>query len=157
MKCPPEEEEDTAAAGAADLNEKEVSNMPGFDGTGPVGAGPMTGGGRGRCNPSYPGYSTGYGRGFGFGRRHGRGVRRGFGAGAYGGRGYGRGVGGVRPFFPVWDAGYAPPYGPFYGYAPGMSPDNEIRMLKDQAEAVKRNLEHLNRRIEELESESSES
>ncbi|MDY6843752.1 MAG: DUF5320 domain-containing protein [Thermodesulfobacteriota bacterium] len=25
--------------------------MPGFDGTGPRGMGPMTGGGRGRCNP----------------------------------------------------------------------------------------------------------
>jgi len=24
--------------------------MPGFDGTGPTGAGPMTGGGRGRCS-----------------------------------------------------------------------------------------------------------
>ena len=27
--------------------------MPGFDGTGPRGMGPMTGGGRGRCNPYY--------------------------------------------------------------------------------------------------------
>jgi hypothetical protein len=26
--------------------------MPGFDGTGPEGRGPMTGGGRGLCNPS---------------------------------------------------------------------------------------------------------
>jgi hypothetical protein len=26
--------------------------MPGFDGTGPMGMGPMTGGGRGYCNPA---------------------------------------------------------------------------------------------------------
>ncbi|MGC9357951.1 MAG: DUF5320 domain-containing protein [Anaerolineae bacterium] len=26
--------------------------MPGFDGTGPEGAGPMTGGARGQCNPT---------------------------------------------------------------------------------------------------------
>jgi len=35
--------------------------MPGFDGTGPRGQGPMTGGGRGRCNP----YGAGRGRGRG--------------------------------------------------------------------------------------------
>ncbi len=45
--------------------------MPGFDGTGPRGMGPMTGGGRGSCNPrgistaprgygAYPGTSYGY-------------------------------------------------------------------------------------------------
>jgi hypothetical protein len=28
--------------------------MPGFDGTGPMGMGPMTGGGRGFCNPYSP-------------------------------------------------------------------------------------------------------
>ena len=28
--------------------------MPGFDGTGPAGRGPMTGGGRGYCNPYVP-------------------------------------------------------------------------------------------------------
>jgi hypothetical protein len=30
--------------------------MPGFDGTGPVGMGPMTGGGRGFCGIRIPGY-----------------------------------------------------------------------------------------------------
>ncbi|MEW6615812.1 MAG: DUF5320 domain-containing protein [Thermodesulfobacteriota bacterium] len=29
--------------------------MPGFDGTGPRGLGPMTGGGRGFCNPNFAG------------------------------------------------------------------------------------------------------
>jgi hypothetical protein len=34
--------------------------MPGFDRTGPAGMGPMTGGGRGWCNPTVP-RSAGYG------------------------------------------------------------------------------------------------
>jgi hypothetical protein len=37
--------------------------MPGFDGTGPRGMGPMTGGGRGFCAMPYRGYSR-YGYGF---------------------------------------------------------------------------------------------
>lgn len=46
--------------------------MPGFDGTGPAGAGPMTGGGRGYCSSGYGyrcnwGYGRGYGRGLGYG------------------------------------------------------------------------------------------
>jgi hypothetical protein len=39
--------------------------MPGFDGTGPGGMGPFTGGGRGFCvvqAPAYPAYGFGYGR-----------------------------------------------------------------------------------------------
>jgi hypothetical protein len=35
--------------------------MPGFDGTGPAGMGPMTGGGRGWCSP-YGAPYAGYGR-----------------------------------------------------------------------------------------------
>jgi hypothetical protein len=81
--------------------------MPGFDGTGPAGMGPMTGGARGPCNPynaPYAGYSPyrpryavppnpnypyrfgrpswGLGRGF-------RGRGRGFGRGRGPGRGRG--------------------------------------------------------------------
>ncbi len=57
--------------------------MPGFDRSGPMGAGSMTGGGRGRCNPNSAaaipqGYAAGYGRGYGMGR----GFRGGFGYGA---------------------------------------------------------------------------
>jgi hypothetical protein len=80
--------------------------MPGFDGTGPAGMGPMTGGARGWCNPysrAYTGYgpyrvpyvppvqpySRGYPAAYGFGR-----PRRGFGRGSRGrGRGWGRGRG----------------------------------------------------------------
>ncbi len=74
--------------------------MPGFDKTGPRGEGPMTGGGRGVCNPTsgagaYPGqvqpaYGAGRPRwGMRFLRGLGRGLGRGFGRG--GGRGRGRG------------------------------------------------------------------
>ena len=34
--------------------------MPGFSGTGPMGAGPMTGAGQGFCNPAYASYWPGY-------------------------------------------------------------------------------------------------
>jgi len=77
---------------------KEVPEMPGFDGTGPMGGGPMTGWGRGYCNSfgvNYgappaggPGY-WGAGRGFGWGRGFGRRFLGWFGRG----RGYGRGFG----------------------------------------------------------------
>ncbi len=51
--------------------------MAGFDGTGPTGNGPMTGRGRGLCNPSATGngWTPGYGRRCGYGA--GRGFRRG--------------------------------------------------------------------------------
>ena len=52
--------------------------MPGFDGTGPNGMGPMTGRGMGSCNPSNGNY---FGRGQGYGRGQGRGIRRGYGIG----------------------------------------------------------------------------
>ena len=42
--------------------------MPGFDGRGPVGAGPMTGGARGFCDPAAAGYPRPFDRGMGFGR-----------------------------------------------------------------------------------------
>jgi hypothetical protein len=64
--------------------------MPRFDGTGPGGMGPMTGRGRGSCNPSQAGFGpgtaprfgnpeAGSGRGFGAGRCQGQG--RGLGRG----------------------------------------------------------------------------
>ncbi|MFH2011638.1 MAG: DUF5320 domain-containing protein [Pseudomonadota bacterium] len=95
--------------------------MPGFDGTGPRGQGPMTGGGRGFCNFNFAGmggpnmgypYGTPFSgypyenqpyspyqaypcRGFGMGRGLGRGLgmRRGLGRGLGMGKGMGRGMG----------------------------------------------------------------
>ena len=40
---------DTHDGHGQEISRKEVIFMPGFDGTGPMGQGPMTGGGRGFC------------------------------------------------------------------------------------------------------------
>ncbi len=69
--------------------------MPYGDGTGPLGQGPLTGGGFGRCGAGQSGYGRGQGRGLGAGglgaggpgagngfcARLGRGLRRAFGFG----------------------------------------------------------------------------
>jgi len=114
--CRLEEEDDTAVAGGVvDFKVKEVFYMPGFDGTGPAGMGPMTGWGRGYCNTSPATYYgpapmfgqaywvPGHGRGFGRGARFGwgRGFRRGLGPGFGRGRGYGRGFG-WSGAYPAW-------------------------------------------------------
>ena len=104
--------------------------MPGFDGTGPRGMGPMTGGGRGFCSP--------WGIGAAF---------RGYGVPPRTGYGY--------PYY----AGAAP-Y-PFYGapattpgatpFAPQMTPEQELDFLKNQAQAMKGQLEQIESRMRELE------
>ncbi|MBN2123063.1 MAG: DUF5320 domain-containing protein [Deltaproteobacteria bacterium] len=129
--------------------------MPGLDGTGPWGEGPMTGGARGYCNPGYAANGPAYGRGYGFGR--GRGFRRGFGPGFGWGRGYGRGFG-WRQAYPPVGGWYGPePYGPGYGGPYGMNREDELGMLKEQAEMIKADLDAINKRMGELESESSQS
>lgn len=105
--------------------------MPGYDGTGPRGIGPMTGGARGFCNPASRGYPAG--NGVGRGMAHGAGFRSGFGRG----RGYGRESG--RGFYP----GVFPPA---YAGCQG----SELDALKVQATALKHTLDELNRRIAEL-------
>lgn len=107
--------------------------MPGFDGSGPMGAGPMTGGGRGYCNPAAVGYGRpyGYGRGMAYGRGFGRGYGRGYGLG----RGFGRGYG--------W--GYVP-YPPVYGQGSA----DELTALKQQSEDIRGTLDAINNRINEL-------
>ncbi len=118
--------------------------MPGFDGTGPMGAGPMTGGRRGFCNPATAGYvpaNGGYGYGRGLGRR--RGFRGGYGPGW--GRGYDRGY------------GWAPPAsGPVYPPAYPTGAASEIDALKEQADYMRNSLDAINRRIDALEKESKE-
>jgi len=118
--------------------------MPGFDRKGPVGAGPMTGGRRGFCNPATAGYNPAYG-GYGYGR--GLGLRRGF-RGGYGpgmGRGYGRGYGWVPP-------AAGPVYAPVYP----MSAAGEIDMLREKAEYMKNSLDAINRRIDALEKQPTD-
>ncbi len=112
--------------------------MPGFDRSGPMGAGPMTGGARGRCNPAtagtIPTYAGGYGYGRGLGLR--RGFRGGFGPGGDMRRGYARGYG--------W---YPPDAGPVY---PADVAD-EMNMLKSEADYLRKSLDEINARIDALE------
>ena len=91
--------------------------MPGFDGTGPRGMGPMTGGGRGFCSP--------WGRGAAF-RPY----------GAFPGRGYG------YPYY-----GAAPGVAPF---APQMTRGQEIDYLKNQAQALRGQLEQIESMIQQM-------
>jgi len=112
--------------------------MPGFDRSGPMGAGPMTGGHRGLCNPANTGYGTrssgsfGFGRGMGFGR----GFRGGFGQGM--GRAFGR---------RGWNQ---PTYYPAYA----QNPEEELNMLKAEANSIKNSLDMINQRIADLEKSS---
>lgn len=98
--------------------------MPGRDGTGPMGAGPMTGRGFGGC---YAGYGKGAGfAGFGFGRGMGRGMgcRGGF------GRGFGR----------------------FYGYQPEFEAPNAVsekELLEEQKKFLEAQLDAINKKMQE--------
>ena len=112
--------------------------MPGFDRSGPMGAGPMTGGARGRCNPAtagtIPTYAGGYRYGRGLGLR--RGFRGGFGPAAGMRRGYGRGYG--------W---YPPVASPVY---PADAAD-EMDMLKAEVDYLKKSLDAIYASIDVLE------
>jgi len=120
--------------------------MPRGDGTGPMGMGPMTGRAAGYCaGYQVPGYANPIpGRGFGAG--FGRG--RGFGFGRGWGRGFGWGF--------VGRGGYAAPYGaqsyPVYGtgYVPPVTQEQELDVLKAQAENFQNALNDIQKRIEEL-------
>ena len=111
--------------------------MPGFDGTGPAGGGPITGGGRGYCNPG-----ASYGRGKSWSSRG-------------GGFGYGRGRGYRHMFWetglprwarrrPDWSGPYREPY---------YSQEDLVGMLKEEAEALKDDLNAIERRMNELKAE----
>ena len=125
--------------------------MPGGNGTGPAGMGPMTGRGAGYCaGYSVPGYANPVGRG-------GMGMGMGMGRGRGGGFGRGRGFGWGR-------AGYGlPAYGgavnPYaYGgvpFAPTVAPQQELDSLKGQAEYLEDALDGIKKRIEELDSQKS--
>ena len=127
--------------------------MPGGDGTGPVGMGPMTGRAAGYCaGYSAPGYVNPVPRagwsGFGYGKGWGRGRGRGW------GRGWGRGFGWRGGFYSAYDyPGYGYP-GYAYGYpsVPEMTSQQEAEMLKEQAKAMQDDISSINERIKELES-----
>ena len=125
--------------------------MPGGDRTGPVGQGPMTGRAAGYCTGSpVPGYmNPAPGRGFG-GWGRGRGFWRG------GGRG--RGGGGWRNWYHAtgmpgwarvgWDFGPPVPYAA--PYAPSPTREEEMRILREQADYFNEALDDIKKRIEEL-------
>lgn len=118
--------------------------MPGLDRTGPMGAGPMTGGGRGRCDPAAashvpPAYGGRYQFGPGLGRFRGR--RGGFGPG----RGFGRGRGANYGWYP-----------PAAGQWPAVAPADELEALKAQADHLKRSMDAVSARIAELEKGSAD-
>ncbi len=124
--------------------------MPGGDGTGPAGMGPMTGRAAGFCAGfPVPGYMNPIpGRGFGYG----------------GGRGFGMGFRGGRGWGGYWQAPYAAPAHPYPGaippyaapYGGGPTPEQEADMLKGQVEYFEDVLEGIKKRIEELEAKAEE-
>ena len=118
--------------------------MPGGDGTGPSGLGPMTGRRAGYCaGYSAPGYAStipGGARGFGYGRGFGR------------GRGWGRGFG--RRFGSGW-GGYPYAYGDPYmvpSYPVDITPKQEADMLRAEAKVMQEEISAINQRVKDLES-----
>ena len=119
--------------------------MPGFDGTGPRGEGPFSGGGRGYCVDSPARIPK---RGAVPVGRQGFGYSRGFGRGLGRGRGFGRGFGwrwAVSPY------AYGAPYENSYG-GPAISVQDEAKVLKEEARAMQDEIAVINQRIKELES-----
>jgi hypothetical protein len=111
--------------------------MPNFDGTGPLGQGAMTGGGRGYC--AIPLNSANLkprnGRGF-YGRGNGRGFRNCFNASGL--PGWTRAQRGMQAFGRM------------------ISKDDELAMLKNQADYFKEELDAINSRVQELESQKGD-
>lgn len=125
-------------------NKKEVKNMPGGDGTGPAGMGPMTGRAAGFCaGYAVPGYANPmFGRGIGFGRGGGRGRRNWF--YATGLTGWQRANYGV----PFWGGVDAPT--PF-AHPNNLTNEQEMESLKNQAKYLEDTLAEITKRIQELE------
>ncbi len=108
--------------------------MTRFNGTGPQGAGPMTGRGRGYCmSPIGP--CSGFNQGF---------CRR---VGAQGG--WYRQQNALPRHWPGWGP-YASLNAPVY--APPLGGEQELTFLREQAEYLENTLEQLKKRIKELES-----
>lgn len=103
--------------------------MPGMNGTGPLGQGPLTGRGQGRCGNA--GQATGQGMGVGFGRR------AGFGGGMGQGRGVGRGFS-LRRWFGL-------------GQRPTGNPDissmTDEDILKQRLESIEAEAESIRKRL----------
>jgi len=117
--------------------------MPRGNRTGPEGMGPMTGRGLGYCAgygaPGYVNPAPGFGPGRGRGR------------GGWGGGGRGWRHGYYATGLPL-GARYSPPPAWAYGpYGPPVTEEVETELLRNQAQALKRQLEAIAERLEELE------
>ena len=112
--------------------------MPGFDGTGPEFAGPMTGGARGWCGGDSAGPGVGYGRGLGFGCGR-RNWRQGRGGRAFSNAGDGR-------------------FGDRFQSTSNSPSDNEtlLRNAQQHAAMLQQRLEAINARIESLKANAPE-
>jgi hypothetical protein len=112
--------------------------MPGYDGTGPMGMGPLTGGARGMCNTNVGNYGR---RGFipRLGRSRGRGFRNMFWATGQ--------PGWIRGGLTAGAGDYPAPY----------SKEQELNFLRDQSAALKSELDAIHSRLQALESEEKES
>lgn len=118
--------------------------MPGFDGTGPIGQGSRTGGGRGYCPPVAAPYAYGAPVVYGVGRG---GLPRGGGRGYAFGGGRGRG----RGFRGYWGAyRQAPAY---YAPAAPIAAEDELVMLQEQAQWMEDQLAQIKARVDELTAE----
>lgn len=120
--------------------------MPGGDGTGPAGMGPMTGRAAGYCaGYGVPGYMNPVGgRGLGFGRGLGLGFRGGRGWGGFRGAPYAASAYGVP----------AAPYAAPYGAAP--TREQQAEALKSQAAYFEEALEDVKKRLADLETREQE-
>jgi len=117
--------------------------MPGFDGTGPAGMGPRTGGGFGYCAPgAVPapgGYAPGVGRG-GFPRGGGR----------------GRAFGGGRGWWGKAISPYAAPTYPVAAPYPAAAPFDEKGFLENQVASLEQQLTAIKNRLTEIGTQETE-
>jgi len=100
--------------------------MPGFDGTGPRGMGPMTGGGRGFCSP------------WGIGAAFRAGIIP-----PYPGVPYAP-YGGPMPYAGATATPWAAPF------TPQTDPKQDLEYLRNQAQVMRKQLEEIESRIREL-------
>ena len=122
--------------------------MPGGDRTGPMGQGPMTGRAAGYCT-GFP--AAGYmnpnpGRGF-WGRGRGRGGGRGWRHQYYATGTPGWVRGGMGWSMPIPDG---------VRFAPPVTREQEVKLLREQADYFNETLEDIKRRIEELSGQAKE-
>jgi len=112
--------------------------MPGGDGTGPMGEGPMTGRAAGPCADNQTLDNLNRTAGFGWG--YGAGNGRGFGRGRGGGRGFQRGRRGIQ--------------GGARGFV-ATNNDAEMDMLRQQAVQMEATLSTIMKRLDQLAKEQS--